>query len=148
MKVIFLKDVPRVGKRHDVKNVNDGYATNFLIPKKLAKIATPKALRELELMQKEVQIEKEIQEDLLDRNLEELRGKRITLKMKADEKGHLFSSIHEKDLVEALYKAHRIQINEKFILLEKNIKSIGEFEIPVSINNKKSSFQLVVEKEL
>lgn len=147
MKVIFLKDVPRVGKRHDVKNVNDGYATNFLIPQKLVKIATPKALKELELMKKEVQIEKEIQDDLLDKNLEELRGKSVTLKMKADDKGHLFSSIHEQDLVEALNKTHRIQINEKFILLEKNIKSIGEFEIPVSINNKKSSFQLVVERE-
>ena len=49
MKVIFLQDVPRVGKRHDIKEVNDGYAMNFLFPRKLAELATSKAIAELEV---------------------------------------------------------------------------------------------------
>ena len=53
MKVIFLKDVPRVGKRNDIKEVNDGYAVNFLFPRKLAEMATPSAINELEKRKKE-----------------------------------------------------------------------------------------------
>ena len=68
MKVIFLKDMPRVGKRYDVKNVNDGYAMNFLLPNKIAIIATAKTIAELEIRKKEIQIEREVQEDLLIKN--------------------------------------------------------------------------------
>ncbi len=74
MKVIFLKDVPRVGKRNEVKVVNDGYASNFLLPNKLAIIATPQAIKNLELKQKSIIVEREIEENLLLRNLKELEG--------------------------------------------------------------------------
>ncbi len=146
MKVIFLQDVPRVGKKYDIKEVNDGYAVNFLFPKKLATLATPKAQAELERHKKEIIIEREVQEDLLMKNLEEIKGKTITIGAKADEKGHLFSAIHKKMLVEAMDKQCHVQIDEKFIDLEKQIKEIGEFEIPILIKNKKSSFKLIVEK--
>ena len=56
MKVIFLRDVPRVGRKNDTKEVNDGYAVNFLLPRKLAVVATPKAITELKLRQKEIAI--------------------------------------------------------------------------------------------
>lgn len=146
MKVIFLQDVPRVGKRHDIKEVNDGYAINFLFPKNLAESATPKAIANLEKRKKEISIEKEIQEELLEKNLGEIKGKTVTIKAKADEKGHLFSGIHKKEIKEALVKEHRAEVGEEYIALEKPIKEVGEFEIPVSIKNKKSSFKLVVEK--
>src|SRR3989338_7818480 len=102
MRVIFLQDVPRVGKRHDVKNVNDGYAMNFLLPRKLAEMANPKNLAELERRRKEVVVEKEIQGELLERNLAELKDKVVHMKAKADEKGHLFSGIHKKEIIAAL----------------------------------------------
>src|SRR3989344_764603 len=146
MRVIFLHDVPRVGKRHDIKDVNDGYAMNFLLPRKLAVFATPKAVAELELRKKEIIIEKEIQEDLLMKNLEEIKNKVVHIKVKTDEKGHLFSAIHGKEIVEAMKTEHRADIDENFIVLEKPIKIVGEFEIPIKVKNKKSSFKLVVEK--
>ena|SRR3989338_4021603 len=146
MKVIFLQDVPRVGKRHDIKEVNDGYAINFLLPRKLAISATPKAVSELEMRKKEIAIEKEVQEGLLERNLEEIKNKVVTIKMKADEKGHLFSAIHTKNIVEAMKTEHRADIAPEFIILEKPIKAVGEFEIPIFIKGKKSSFKLIVEK--
>lgn len=146
MKVIFLQDVPRVGKRHDVKEVNDGYAVNFLFPKKLAEAATPKALADLEKRKQNIEIERKVQEDLLMRNLEEIKGKIVHLQAKADEKGHLFSGIHAKEIAEAMKKEHHADIGEEFIVLEKPIKEAGEFDVPIKINGKKSSFKLVVEK--
>ena len=146
MKVIFLKDVPRVGKKYDVKDVNDGYATNFLLPRKLAITATTKALAELESRKKEITIEREVQESLLLKNLEEIKGKTITIKGKANELGHLFSAIHKKELIEAMKEQNHADISEEFIVLEKPIKAVGEFEIPILIKGKKSSFKLVVEQ--
>jgi len=146
MKVIFLQDVSRVGKKYEIKEVNDGYALNFLFPKKWATLATPKAMAEIEIRKKEIVIEREVQEDLLEKNLEEIKNKTIVIKAKADEKGHLFSAIHEKMIVEAMEKEYHAQISEKFIILEKQIKEIGEFEIPILIKDKKSSFKLIVER--
>ncbi|MFA6324792.1 MAG: 50S ribosomal protein L9 [Candidatus Paceibacterota bacterium] len=146
MKVIFLKDVQRVGKKNDIKEVNDGYAINFLFPNKLAEMATPQAVSALEKRQKEIIVEREIQEDLLMKNLEQIKGKVITIKGNANEKGSLFSAINKKQIKEELEKEHKIEIGEDFIVLEKPIKEVGEFEIPIEIKNKKSSFQLRIEK--
>lgn len=146
MKIIFLQDVPRVGKKHDIKEINDGYAMNFLIPRKLAERATPSAIANLEKRKKTIEIEREVQEDLLMKNLDEIKGKVVHLKGKADEKGHLFSGIHKKEIIEALRTQHRAEISSEFIVLEKPIKIVGEFEIPITIKGKKSSFKLVVEK--
>jgi large subunit ribosomal protein L9 len=145
MRIIFLADIPRVGKRHDVKEVNDGYAMNFLLPRKLAVTATPKAVAELETRKKEIVIEREVQENLLLKNLEEIKSKTITIKSKANEHGHLFSAIHKKEIIEALRAQLHAEIGEEFIILEKPIKEVGEHEIPISIKGKKSSFKLVVE---
>jgi large subunit ribosomal protein L9 len=134
-----------VGKKHDLKEVNDGYAMNFLLPRKLAVAATPKAVAELELRKKEIAIEREAQEELLIKNLEEIKDKAITIKSKANDKGHLFSSIHKNDIIEEMKKQQHADISEEFIVLEKPIKEVGEFEIPIAIKNKKSSFKLIVE---
>lgn len=146
MKVIFLKDVPRVGKKYDIKEVNDGYAMNFLFPRKLAETATPKAIVELEIRKNEIAIERKVQDDLLMKNLEEIKGKTLTLQAKSDDKGHLFMAIHAKTLVEEMKKQNRIDISEEFIVLEKPIKEVGDFAIPIEIKGKKSFFRLVVEK--
>lgn len=146
MKVIFLKDVPRVGKKHDIKDMNDGYAVNFLFPRKLAEIATLKAIAQLEKNKKEILVEREIQEELLVKNLEEIKGKLIVIKGKTNEKGSLFSAIHKKEIIEAMKKEHRAEVNEEFLMLEKPIKEIGDFEIPIEIRGKKSFFKLKVER--
>lgn len=146
MKVIFLSDVPRVGKKYDIKEVTDGYAMNFLLPRRLAQTATVKAIAELETKKKGVVIEREVQENLLLKNLQEISGKIIAIKGKANEKGHLFSAIHKKEIIDAMRDQHRAEIGEEFILLEKPIKEIGEHQIAISIKGKKSSFKLEVEK--
>jgi large subunit ribosomal protein L9 len=146
MKIIFLKDVQRVGKKNDIKEVPDGYAMNFLLPRKLAQTATIKAVAELELRKKEIIIEREVQESLLLKNLEEIKGKVLNMKAKADEKGHLFSGIHKKEIVDAMHREHHADIVPEFIILEKPIKEVGEFEIRIKIQEKRSSFKLIIEK--
>lgn len=146
MKVIFLKDVPRVGKRHDIKEVNDGYAMNFLLPRKLVEPATPKSIAELEMRKKTIEIEREVQTDLLLKNLEEIKNKVLHIFSKTDEKGHLFSGIRRRDIVDAMKKEYRADIDEGAIKLEKPIKETGEHQIQIEVMGQKSSFKLIVEK--
>ena len=146
MRVIFLKDIPRIAKKYDVKEVPDGYAMNFLLPRKLAELATPKAVTELEKNKKNIAIEREVQADLLLKNLEEIKGKVLHIKSKADEKGHLFSGIRRRDIVDAMKTEYRADIDEGVIKLEKPIKEIGEHEIPLEIHGHKSSFKLLIER--
>lgn len=147
MKVILLKDIPRLGKKYDIKKVNDGFAVNSLFPKKLAKMATPKAIKELETKKKEIEISNKVQEDLLLKNLSELKEKTITIKTKANETGSIFSAIHKKEIIETLKKDHGIELSEEIIQLEKPIKEVGEHTINIKIKDKKGSFKLIVNPE-
>ena len=144
MKVIFLKDVPRVGKKDDIKEISDGYAQNFLFPRRLAIVATMQAVANLERQKKEIVIEREVQESLLLKNLEGIKDKVVTIEGKANEKGSLFQAIHSKEISEAMHREHHAEISPEFIDLEKPIKEVGEFVIPIKIKNKKSSFKLIV----
>lgn len=146
MKVIFLKDIPRVARRHDVKEVHDGYASNFLFPRGLAEPATKNNLAQLEKRKEEIIVKKEVQENLLEKSLSEIKDKIITISMKADPKGHLFSAVHPKGIIKALKEEHNIDIGEEFLILPKPLKQIGEFEIPIQIKEKKSSFKLIINK--
>jgi large subunit ribosomal protein L9 len=149
MKVIFLKDVPRAGRKNEVKEVNSGYALNFLFPNRLAEAATDKAVSRLEMQKKEILVEREVQASLLSQNLDEIKNKTITIIEKANEKGHLFEGIHKKEILAQMKKEHHAEISEDCIILEKPIKEIGEFTIPIEVTprgGKKvhSSFRLVV----
>jgi large subunit ribosomal protein L9 len=144
MKVIFLKDVPKVGKKYETKNISDGYALNFLIPKGLAQAATKDALKRLEALKSKDEAAKKIQEDLLFKNLKEIDGKVVTLTEKANEKGHLFAGIHKAELIPAIESQTRVQIHPDFILLDKPIKEVGEHPVTVSVKDKKAVFTLEV----
>lgn len=146
MKVIFLKDVPRVGKRNDVKDVNDGYAINFLIPKKLAELATVKSVNALEQKNKEIILERTMAEQAIIKIMNQIKDKEVTIKGKANEIGHLFSAVHKKEIVEALKREHKIDINEDFLDLEKPLKETGEFEIFVKVKDRKTTFKVIISK--
>ncbi len=144
MKVILLKDIPKLGKRLEVKEVNDGYARNYLFPNKLAKDATASALKEIETMKETVAVEKRVQTDLLRKNMKELAEVTLILVGKANDQGHLFSSIHAKDLVLGLKENAHVDLAEEFIVLDKPIKELGDYTIPVAVKDIKGSFALRV----
>ena len=109
--------------------------------------ATARAIADLEKRKQEIVIEREVQESLLLKNLEEIKQKVVSIEVKADEKGHLFSGIHKKEIIEAMRKEHHAEISEESIVLEKPIKEVGEYEIELKVGTKKSSFKLIVRTE-
>lgn len=131
MKVILLQDVPNLGNKYDVKNVSDGYARNFLLPRKLGGIATEKKVKEVETKKKQAEQLREIEQDILRKNIEELNGVKISVEEKASEKGHLFAGIHEGEISKILKEQKHIDIPAELITLEEPIKETGEHKIKV-----------------
>ncbi len=142
MKIILLKDIPKVGKRYETKEISDGYALNMLIPKGVAIAATPDAVRRIQLEKARHEGEKKVNEELLAKNLKDLSGQTIELKEKANEKGHLFASIHIPEILSAIEKTTKLSIPKESIVLEKPIKEIGAHEIPVHAGSHKVTFTL------
>ena len=110
MKIILLKDIPKVGRRFEVKDVSDGYAVNFLIPRALAEKATPQALNELQKKIKAAKTEEKIQEELLQKNFETLKNLQIKISRPGNETGHLFAGIHEGDVSKAIKEQAHISV--------------------------------------
>ncbi len=126
MKVIFVKNVLKIGKIDEIKEQPDGYVRNFLLPKGLAVLATPEAVRKLEERRSQVRVSKEVRTDLLRKNIAAIEGARVTIRAKANDKGHLFQAIHAKDIVAALAKEHKAMVGEEYVKLAMPIKEVGE----------------------
>ena len=142
MKIILLKDVAKVGKRYDIKDISDGYAINLLIPKGLAVSATTEALKKVELEKARHEGEQKVHQELLLKNLSELDGVTITIIEKANEKGHLFAGVHKAEIIPEIEKQTRLQIDSEHLILEKPIKEIGIHEVEVKTGNKSVKFNL------
>jgi large subunit ribosomal protein L9 len=132
MKVILLKDVKGIGRKFDEKNVSDGYAANFLLPKKLAIPATGQSALQIAELKKQSELQKTGEKQKLNENLSRLAGKTVTLKMKANEAGHLFASMNADKISTAL-KDQGISLQADTIKLAEPIKKTGTFEVPVFI---------------
>lgn len=146
MKVILLKDVAKLGRKYDTKEVSSGYALNLLIPKGIAIAATPDALKRTESERKKNEGERKVQEQLMLKNLSDLDGVSITIEGKANEKGHLFAGIHKEQVSQELVKQTKLQIDPSAIIIEHPIKEVGEHMIEVQAEGKKASFKLIVSK--
>ncbi len=144
MKVILLKDISGVGRKHDVKDVSDGHARNFLFPRGFAQEASASRLRQVESLRKTSEEGRRVQKELLLKNLEALKGVRISLSGKANEQGHLFKGIHKEEIVTALHTEARVELLPEHLLLEHPIKAVGEHVVSVAADGKQSSFVLVV----
>ena len=143
MKIALLHDVPKVGKKYDVKNVSDGFALNFLIPKGLASTATDTVIKKLETLKAEDSTRRKIQEDLLLMNLKTIDGMELLLSERANEKGHLFAGIHKQNIIAGMADKH-INLHPDFILLEKPIKQLGEHTVEINVQNKKATLKVIV----
>lgn len=147
MKVILLKDVPKVGQKHDVKEVAEGFAHHFLFPKKLAIVATQKTIASFEKERVKTKQESDERVVHLESYLKKLGDITITMRAKANKSGHLFASLHKKDIVTALALQASVPIDEAFLVYDEPIKAIGEYEITIKVNDKSGAFKLVVEAD-
>ncbi len=144
MKIIFLKDVPRIGRKYEVKEVADGYGRH-LIAQKIAEVATPESIARIEKKKLTDASTKKVHTDLLMKNLEDLGGTTITVRGKANEKGHLFASIHKTEILAELKRATKLDMHPDYVILDRPIKECGVFEIPVVIEKHKAVFTVIVE---
>jgi large subunit ribosomal protein L9 len=145
MKVILTKDVRGLGRAHDEVETSDGHALHFLIPRKLAKAATPGAAREAETRRAHASSRREIDAKLLEQNLASLAEVRVVVKAKANEKAHLYDAIGAKEIAQAVREQTRLEVPEEAIRLEKPMKEVGETVVPVAFGDQFGSFTLVVE---
>lgn len=136
MKVILLKDVKGTGKKGEMKEVSDGYARNFLFPKKMAVQADNVAIKELneKNKSKEIKAQKEYEEAvLLGKQMEEIN---IEIYSKAGEGGRLFGSITAKEIAEQLKKQKDIDVDKRKILLDEPIRALGSTFVEIKIHQK------------
>lgn len=133
MKVILLQNVPGTGKKGEVVNVSDGFARNYLLPRKWATEAKEGAVRELE-RKNELERQKEAERRAeAEQVAAQLRGKVIRVPAKAGEKGRLYGSVTGQEIAEALEKQHGIQLDKRKLELNEAIRSLGEYEAMVSV---------------
>ena len=133
MKVVLLQDVKDLGKKEQLVNVSDGYARNYLFPKKLAVEATSGKLKELE-QKKNSEMKKKDKEKQAARELaDKLNKSEISFKVKAGENGKLFGSITSKDVADAVKAQLKIEIDKKKIVLHDAIKSLGTYPVEIKV---------------
>ena len=136
MKVILLKDVKGTGKKGEVKEVSDGYARNFLLPKKMAKLADNQAVKELKEQNKsaEIKAQKEYEEAVeLGDKMKEMN---IEIYSKAGEGGRLFGSITAKEIAKKLKKQKGITVDKRKVLLDEPIRVLGSRFVDIKIHQK------------
>ncbi len=131
MKVILLQDVKESGKKDEVINVSDGFARNFLFPRKWAVEATPGALKEIERKRAaEEKKEAELKAEAMAKAAL-LKGKVIQISARSGEKGRLYGSITAQEVADALRKQHGIQVDKRKIDLKEPIRHVGDVEVSV-----------------
>ncbi|ANX02499.1 50S ribosomal protein L9 [Thermoclostridium stercorarium] len=134
MKVILMQDVKNLGKKNTLVEVSDGYARNYLIPKGLAKEATPSAINEMKMREKAEKAKKENELANARKLAEKLNGAVITFAAKAGDNGKLFGSITAMDISEKLEKDLNVQIDKRKIVLADAIKSLGVYDIELKLH--------------
>jgi large subunit ribosomal protein L9 len=132
MEIILKEDVDGLGLEGDIVNVAKGYARNYLIPKGRASLANPQNLKALELVRKKIEDRKVRAKGDAERIKERLDGMALTFSQKAGEEGKLYGSVTSMDIASELLAAD-IEIDRRKIALDKPIKTLGEFEVPVKI---------------
>ncbi|BFH65987.1 MULTISPECIES: 50S ribosomal protein L9 [Paenibacillus] len=133
MKVIFLKDVKGQGKKGQVKEVSEGYATNFLLPRGLVRPATDGNMKTLENQNAAEQRRKEQEKEEAQQLGKKLEEMTVQLKAKAGEGGRLFGAITSKQIAEALAE-HNVKIDKRKIELEEPIRHLGVTQITVKLH--------------
>jgi large subunit ribosomal protein L9 len=132
MQVILKQNVPTLGKKGDVKNVKDGYYLNYLLPRKLAELATPERLKTAEHYRKR----EVVQHERIKEQSAELKEKidKLKIVLKAKAKGDkLYGSITENEILKAIEEKLNVRLDKQHLLLSEHIKVVGTYEVPVRL---------------
>ncbi|MGL5152104.1 MAG: 50S ribosomal protein L9 [Clostridium sp.] len=132
MKVILLKDVKGLGKKGEVVNSSDGYANNFLFPRKLAQVATDNSLHILNTKKENERKIKLAELEAAQKLAAELKGKEVTLTVKAGDNGKLFGAITSKDIAAEINKKYNVEVDKKKVVMD-TIKIAGTYDVEVKL---------------
>ena len=147
MKLLLEQDVKGTGKKGEIVDVSDGYARNFLLPRKLATPADAQSVNAANI-QKSAAAHRKFQAGLAARELaKQLEGAVVTVKAKVGENGHLFGAITGKEIAAALKEQKQVEIDKKKIALSEPIRALGEYSVRVSLyENTFALLKVIVEK--
>jgi len=148
MKVLLEQDVKGTGKKGEIINVSDGYARNYLLPRKLATPADAQAINAAKI-QKSAAAHRKFQAGMAARDMaKQLEGASVTVRAKVGENGRLFGAITGKEIAAALKEQKQVEIDKKKIALSEPIRALGEYTVRVSLfENTFAAVKVVVEKE-
>ncbi|MBN1532648.1 MAG: 50S ribosomal protein L9 [Spirochaetes bacterium] len=147
MKVILQKDVPNLGDAGDIKEVAEGYARNYLLPRNLVLIASESSRREAEHQRKLVKLKKEKRKKESEKILGKIDGVTVQFAVQVGEEGKLFGSVTTMDIARRL-KEQGFQIDKKKIHLENPIRQEGEFEVAIRLDEGLTAkIKVIVAKE-
>ncbi len=147
MKVILLKDVKKIGRKYDIKEIADGYAINSLIPAGIAVPATSSYLKVVEAKKKQDSIMKEEFKKAFEYGLTKLTNGKLHISGKVNEKGHLFAGISEEKIREEFKKETGVVLEDEHFDLAKPLKEVGEHTLDVTVEGKKYKLVVFVKAE-
>ena len=133
MKVILLDNIKGVGKKDEIINASDGYARNFLLPKKLAVEANPENMSKLKAKEDSNQYKKSVEKEEAQKIAERLKGILLKIPVKSGENGKIFGSITSKEIADNLKEQYGIDVDKKKIDLKEPIKSLGSFNVNIKL---------------
>lgn len=133
MKVILTQDIKGVGKKDEIINANDGYARNFLFPKKMAVEANNQNMSLLKGRKDSANFKKEQERETANGIKEKISKIMLKIKVKAGENGKIFGSITAKEIAAELKKQYKIEVDKKKINLKEPIKELGTFSVDVKL---------------
>ena len=136
MKIILLQDEKKLGKKGDVIDASDGFARNYILPKKIGIEATAKNMNELKLQKANSDKLAKEQMEKARALAAELENKQVVVKIKAGEGGRAFGSVSSKEIAAACREQHNIEIDKKKIQLQENLKNFGSYEVSIRLHPK------------
>lgn len=134
MKVILLQDEKKLGKKGDIIEVSEGYARNYVLPKKIGVEATPKNLNDLKLQKANSDKIAQEQLDAAKALAADLETKQVVVKIKAGEGGKAFGSVSSKEIATACKEQHGIELDKKKIQLAESLKNFGSYEVAIKLH--------------
>lgn len=133
MKVILLEDIKGVGKKDEVINSSDGYARNYLFPRKLAVEANAENMSKLNNKKEANQYKKDLEKQAAEELAKQIKGIMLKIKVKAGENGKIFGGVTAKEISENLKLQYNFEVDKKKVDLKEPIKTLGSFSVNIKL---------------